>query len=120
MLNFRLKFVSLPQRCCVHRVAPFILCFTSAFVYFQTVDGYKKKFTRFVLQDIKRSSIAFDTVWLLALSLNRSLDDAVKMQALNISDRKEMNVYFRLLDQLRMRMMSMDFEGISVGMTTSE
>ena len=37
----------------------------------------------------------------------------------NIDTLEEKNDYFLLLDQLRKRMISMDFEGISVGMKTS-
>jgi hypothetical protein len=59
-----------------------------------------------------RSSIAFDTAWLLALSLNASLEDAVKMQQLDTE--KNRNDYFDLTQKLRERMISMDFEGISV------
>ena len=61
-----------------------------------------------------RSSIAFDTAWLLALSLNASLEDAVKMQQLDTE--KDRNEYFDLTQKLRERMISMDFEGISVSL----
>jgi hypothetical protein len=61
-----------------------------------------------------RSSIAFDTAWLLALSLNASLEDAVKMQQLDTE--KDRNKYFDLTQKLRERMISMDFEGISVSL----
>ena len=58
-----------------------------------------------------RYSIAFDTVWLLALSLNDDLENAAMMQ--NTSIKK--NDYFNLANQLRERMKTKDFEGISVG-----
>ncbi|XP_028399793.1 gamma-aminobutyric acid type B receptor subunit 2-like [Dendronephthya gigantea] len=57
---------------------------------------------------IPRTSIAFDTTWLLALSLNDSFDDAIKMQS-SISDTQ----YFLLGHKLKLRMMSREFEGIS-------
>ena len=57
-----------------------------------------------------RSSIAFDATWLLALSLNESLEDAMRMQ--NTTNNNE---YLELADKLRERMKTRDFEGISVG-----
>ncbi len=59
-----------------------------------------------------RSAVAFDTVWLLALSLNASLEDAEAMQQMDTKN--NLGQYFLLIEKLRERMISMDFEGISV------
>lgn len=57
-----------------------------------------------------RSALAFDTTWLLALAVNASIKDAVRMQHVNLST----NDHIGLSTKLRKRMMNMDFEGISV------
>ena len=59
-----------------------------------------------------RYSIAFDTVWLLALSLNDDLESATRMQNPSI----DKNDYLNLANKLRESMKKQDFEGISVGL----
>ncbi len=61
-----------------------------------------------------RSAVAFDTVWLLALSLNASLEDAETMQQMDTLLKNNLWKYFLLIEELRKRMISMDFEGMSV------
>lgn len=54
-----------------------------------------------------RSSLAFDATWLLALTLNASLEDALAFQN---SSRTE----FTLINKIKEKMMTTEFEGISV------
>lgn len=54
-----------------------------------------------------RSSLSFDATWLLALTLNASLEDAVALQNSSGSN-------FELINKIKEKMMTTEFEGISV------
>ena len=86
----------------------------SPVLYFQTVRDYIKTM-KYPGRFFEYTSIAFDTTWLLALALHNWTDNAVKMQSID-PEGNDRNKYLDLTDELKMRMISQDFEGISVRM----